>query len=150
MSEHQSQPKSLIRTESVATATAGPSRASFKPLHEMTEVELERAEVEAMAALQPLAVDEFKMLLGRLLLHYPSRDITAAQHRLVFDDYISDIGGFPADLVIDAFAEWRQHGKPFFPTISELLPGIESATGYRERRLDRLQDLRGNRSRGGE
>lgn len=71
--------------------------------------------------------------LGRLAHHLPpsfalnpqSDADSIAKHDAIIADYVEDLAPYGADAVEEACRHWRRHGKPFFPTISNLIAIIE-------------------------
>jgi len=73
----------------------------------------------------PQSRDRIKALLGRLALHLPPTRMTAAQFSLLIEDYLDDLARYPVGAIEDACNDWRKHGTPHFPKISDLIRLIE-------------------------
>jgi hypothetical protein len=99
---------------------------------------LPRAIADLVRALRPAARDDLAVVLGRLLAHFYSADRAEASYRLLFEDYLHDLGEFPLAVVEEAAREWRQT-KVFWPKVAELLALCRR---IHERELDRLARLR--------
>jgi hypothetical protein len=67
-------------------------------------------------------------LLANLGLHDRSRaDWPKERWRLLLADYFDDLAGYHEWQVDLGVRWWRRNGKPWFPTVAELIAAIETA-----------------------
>lgn len=125
-------------SDGTATATSLPPRRLW-PSAPMIREALEAVR----ASLEPASPERVIAELMRLRLHLPMRDVSATEARLMLEDYLSDLGAIPADVLVGAIAEARRSCR-WFPSIAELLafarPALQRRHGL-ARRLERMATL---------
>jgi hypothetical protein len=89
--------------------------------------------------MRPAARDEIKVFLAKLVLHFPMTNMTQHEKTLLFEDYIEDLGRFPADIVAAACREYRlDPANEFFPKAARLIAacgGKYSVLGRRRKTI---------------
>lgn len=73
-------------------------------------------------------------LVGRLSLHYPRPQMTAAQNSLVGNDFISDLSDMTADEIAEACDAYRRNpANSYFPTPGKLIAGHAAIIALRKK-----------------
>ena len=78
----------------------------------------------------------------RLSLHYPNMARTEREAELMVQDWLEDLGEFPADLIADACRIWRNSTQRFFPTTGQLLDPVRPIMDHRKRLGRRAFDFK--------
>ena len=68
------------------------------------------------------------------------RDVSATEARLLMEDYLSDLGGLPADVLAEAVTEARR-GCKWFPSIAELMAFARPTLQRRHALVQRLERM---------
>lgn len=93
-------------------------------------------------AMRPAKEEEIMILLARLRLHYSAGYTTAEEFKHLLKEYISDLAGYPRDLIEMACTEYRRNtDNLFFPKIGQLIKIINEPWFKRKGRLTRLKKL---------
>ena len=82
-----------------------------------------------------------RALLARLSMSVRLEDMPESVWTMHLEDYISDLGDCPADILEKACRNWRQRQK-FWPTISEFLELVRQDISERRQVLERLRVLK--------
>ncbi len=82
---------------------------------------LEEAKTLLDAALFPATAKEIGGHVGTLMLHYPPRTLSPSDRRIVAEDWLSDFGDVPADILQAACQQWRRSPNTYAPTPGHLL-----------------------------
>lgn len=102
--------------------------------------QLPRLISERKTALQPASKLDIAGIISRLALHYPSRERSDAELRMVAADLIDDLAEFPAIVIFEVANEWRRTEK-WFPRSSELREMCSNLRFKQMEELIRLQFL---------
>ena len=90
--------------------------------------------IEIDPKMAPIKPDDLKVLLGRLRLHYGMPVMDQGQWRLFWQDYASDLGHLPFDVLEQAVNAWRRSEEKYFPKPGEILGLVRSQNTYRLRK----------------
>jgi hypothetical protein len=89
-----------------------------------------KAECERLKwLLRPTTRQEIMTSLGKLILHYPQTNMGENQLRLLFEDYLDDLGPYPASEISVACKEYRLNPENrFFPSSGWLVLRVKDLT----------------------
>lgn len=68
---------------------------------------------------------EIAILVNRLLLHYPLKQMTPEMNRMVAEDWLEDLGEFPSWAVARACKKYRRENS-FRPTVDKILANCKA------------------------
>jgi hypothetical protein len=74
--------------------------------------------------MRPATHDEIKVCLGKIILHFPMTNMTQHEKTLLLEDYIAELGRFPADILAGVCREYCLNTESeFFPKAARLIAG---------------------------
>lgn len=108
----------------------GTLRIGSLPPKEVTK----KLALEAQRALEPYkraaTAEDVISLMARIRLHYPDWERhNESEARLVAQDWIEDLAGYPIGLLVEACARWRQSSAKHAPTPGQLLSTVNGLGG---------------------
>lgn len=113
-------------TEGTGTAIATPETRA--PCSKDSGARLSRIKPNQPIDRTPIGRERLSIQLGKLALHDRGRtDWSAAQWELLFDDYLDEFQNFPAYRVEMAMQWLKRNGKPWFPTIAEIVTAMHES-----------------------
>ncbi len=119
------------------------SGGDWLPPVALSEVEasaLKGALARSAQVLEPARPDVTRELLSRLAINCRLEEMSEKMWRMHLDDFVTDLGDVPEDLIAEACRRWRRREK-FWPTISEFLALVEPELARRRRTFRRLEVL---------
>lgn len=74
--------------------------------------------------MRPATKNEIKTSLAKLILHFPMTSMTEHEKTLLLEDYIAELGRFPAAIIADVCREYcLKLDSQFFPKAGQLIAG---------------------------
>lgn len=95
---------------------------------------------EYQTAMQPANPREIAVVLGQLAVHFWHPDRPAEHHRMLFDDYISDLSEYPIGVIAEAARDWRRTER-WWPKLAELRERCDAILRRRRKESARLRFL---------
>lgn len=72
--------------------------------------------------LYPAHPNEIMAYLGKLVLHFPQTNMEDRHLSMLYEDYIDDLGKYPADMIRQACVDYRHNAEnQFFPKVAQLM-----------------------------
>lgn len=101
------------------------------------EAELIRVE----SRMTPAKPDEIKTCLAKMILHFPMVNMSQHEKTLLLEDYIAELGRFPADIIASVCRKYCLNiESEFFPKAAKLIAGCVGKFSILSRRRKTIKD----------